>query len=316
MLELFGMVRRESITIYVYKGVRQGGILSPFLFKLYIDDVLNEICNSEIGCRLGIIRMNVLAYADDIVLIANNHQQLSAIYSILNSGMIEKKLIINKNKSKCMIFKRNVRSLRNVDSVTLDGDKFEVVDQYKYLGYILQNNLTDSSDLNLRLKTFYAKFNWLFRNFSKVSLEAFYFLFNAFCIPDYGVALWNIGECLKKQIYKSFEVAFSNALKKMLNVPVSTSSHAVANVFNQLLFTHYVTFNQVRYFKRILKSVNPILRISHFMIKDGFLYRALDKRMKDVYSCNILANDLSILKARVFWVQNHEPHTGLPVLYE
>ena len=56
----------------IEKGVRQGGILSPFLFKLYIDEALAEISANEIGCTLGTLRINILAYADDLVLIAEN----------------------------------------------------------------------------------------------------------------------------------------------------------------------------------------------------------------------------------------------------
>ena len=298
---------------HIYKGVRQGGILSPLLFKLYIDDILNDICNSGIGCNFGIMRMNVIAYADDIVLVANKHQQLSEIYRILYLGMTERKLKINKDKSKCMIFAMKNRSFYAPDSLVLNGDNFEVVCQYKYLGHLLENNLSDKNDINFRLNAFYAKFNWLYRNFNNISLDVFYFLFTSFCIPDYGLSLWNIEESMKKPIYKSFEVAFSNALKKILSVPISSSSHAVAGVFNQFLFTHYVTFNQVRYFKRILKSFNPILRLSNFIIKQGFLYKMISKRIREFYNCCILSNDLSILRARIFWVQNHEPHTGRPI---
>ena len=50
---------------YVDKGVRQGGIQSPFLFKLYIDDILNKLSSTNVGCKLGLSKMNVLAYADD-----------------------------------------------------------------------------------------------------------------------------------------------------------------------------------------------------------------------------------------------------------
>ena len=217
---------------HIYKGVRQGGILSPLLFKLYIDDILYDICNSNIGCNFGILRMNIIAYADDIVLIANNENQLSEIYKILSLGMIDRKLKINKDKSKCMVFAKNNRSLPAANSVVLNDDNFEVVSQYKYLGHLLENNLSDKKDINVRLNAFYAKFNWLFRNFNNVSSDVFYFLFRSYCIPDYGLSLWNIEESIKKPIYKSFGVAFSNALKKILCVPISTSSHAVAEVFN------------------------------------------------------------------------------------
>ena len=48
-------------------GVRQGSVLSPFLFALYIDD-LGKLCNSQTGCF-------IILYADDILLIS-----LSVVY--------------------------------------------------------------------------------------------------------------------------------------------------------------------------------------------------------------------------------------------
>ena len=116
---------------HIHKGVPQGGISSPFLFKLYIDDISNDICNSDVGCKFGIMHMNVIRYAEDIVLIANKQQQLAETYRLLAFGITEQKLNINKNKSKCMIFTRNTRSLLNADTVVLNGDDFGAVDQRK-----------------------------------------------------------------------------------------------------------------------------------------------------------------------------------------
>ena len=42
----------------ITRGVRQGGIFSPILFKLYIDSLINDISSIDIGCKLGISRIN------------------------------------------------------------------------------------------------------------------------------------------------------------------------------------------------------------------------------------------------------------------
>ena len=49
-------------------GVRQGGVLSPYLFAVYLDGLLEELSNSGVGCYWGSSFVGVLAYADDIVL--------------------------------------------------------------------------------------------------------------------------------------------------------------------------------------------------------------------------------------------------------
>ena len=116
--------------INIEKGVRQGGILSPMLFKLYIDDILSEICNSGIGCKYGILRMNILAYADDLVILANSQCQLAQLYKILEIRMGERKLLINKNKSKCMIFTKRSSSVME-ECVEICSNTFEVVKKYR-----------------------------------------------------------------------------------------------------------------------------------------------------------------------------------------
>ena len=69
-----------------------------------------------------------------------------------------------------MCFKRKGKhSIQN--KVTLGEDHFDVVDTYKYLGHHIQNTLEDIRDVEIRLKSFYGKINWVFRNFNNVSLE-------------------------------------------------------------------------------------------------------------------------------------------------
>ena len=140
---------------YIEKGVRQGGILSPLLFKLYIDDVLQEISQMNIGCRLGILRMNILAYADDLVLLAITPSQLNQLYEILEDKFKHLKLNINRDKSKCMIF-RKTRDPEMQSKITICDREFDVVTSYKYLGHILQSNLMDILDVEFRLNSFFC----------------------------------------------------------------------------------------------------------------------------------------------------------------
>ncbi len=54
----------------VSNGVKQGGLLSPRLFNVYMDDLSKELNSSRIGGNVGGNRINHLCYADDLTLIS------------------------------------------------------------------------------------------------------------------------------------------------------------------------------------------------------------------------------------------------------
>jgi len=54
----------------IRNGVKQGGILRPVLFCIYIDGLLVRLKQSKIGCWTGNTFVGALAYADDITLFA------------------------------------------------------------------------------------------------------------------------------------------------------------------------------------------------------------------------------------------------------
>ena len=56
----------------VKMGVRQGGILSADLYKLYINPLLDHLQNVNIGHRIGIIKHNNTGCADDVALISQD----------------------------------------------------------------------------------------------------------------------------------------------------------------------------------------------------------------------------------------------------
>ena len=59
-----------SDQLEVHNGVKQGGVLSPILFAIYIDELLIKLEKSSLGCYIGDTFIGALGYADDITLIS------------------------------------------------------------------------------------------------------------------------------------------------------------------------------------------------------------------------------------------------------
>jgi len=93
-----------SSTFGTGNGTRQGGILSPTLFSRYIRDLLAELILTRVGCNIGGLFINVLAYADDIVLLAPSWKALQQLLSVLEHHIADINMMCNINKTVCMIF--------------------------------------------------------------------------------------------------------------------------------------------------------------------------------------------------------------------
>ena len=60
-----------SYTIALLAGVRQGGVLSPLLFCVYVDGIIWKLESSKLGCWIGDCYVGCVMYADDLVLISS-----------------------------------------------------------------------------------------------------------------------------------------------------------------------------------------------------------------------------------------------------
>ena len=54
--------------VLISSGVRQGGILSPKLFSVYVDDLSDKLIKCKIGYHIDNLCINHVMYADDICL--------------------------------------------------------------------------------------------------------------------------------------------------------------------------------------------------------------------------------------------------------
>ena len=72
-----------SSSFTVSNGVRQGGVLSPVLFTIYMDELLLQLKHNAVGCHWDHHFAGVFCYADDLILLAPSLSALRIMLHIL-----------------------------------------------------------------------------------------------------------------------------------------------------------------------------------------------------------------------------------------
>ena len=89
----------------ISNGVRQGGILSPKLFALYMNKLSRLLVMSNVGCYIDGQCMNHLMYADDICILAPTAIAMQQLLDICNDYGVANDITFNPLKSVCLVFR-------------------------------------------------------------------------------------------------------------------------------------------------------------------------------------------------------------------
>ena len=160
-----------SVPFTVTNGVRQGGVLSPALFNVYIDDLSESLSKTNVGCNMNGVTMNHLVYADDTVLLATSPAALQKLLNSCEEYADSHDIIYNVTKTYCMCIKPKCFKNLTVPDVFLNGRILKYIPVQKYLGCAISNNFNDDLDIERHIRYVYSTGNSLVRNFKLCSDE-------------------------------------------------------------------------------------------------------------------------------------------------
>jgi hypothetical protein len=139
----------------VNQGVRQGDILSTNLYKLYINQLLNMYETTGMGYRIGNIRVNSTACADDIALISEEQDQAQILINMAYDYAYMKGYELQPTKSVVLnISHKQCKQEHNNLTFTIGPNKMPSVETATHLGIIrttsLKGNMTANVEENIK----------------------------------------------------------------------------------------------------------------------------------------------------------------------
>jgi hypothetical protein len=238
--------------------VRQGGVLSPILFTLYVDDIIIKLQSSNLGCVFHGVYVGCIMYADDLVLLACSLATLQAMINICSNEV--EYLDMRFNVLKSSVIRIGKRFKHNCVPLTVCNDSLQFVNEIKYLGVFIPTGIHFSFNIN-KLKTkFYAALNGILskcrNNMNEmVTLR----LLNAFCRP---ILLYGC-DCIPlcKTFIDSLTHSWNRIYYKVFKVSDAENISVIQSFMNDTAISDDVCRRRKRFISRVKGSGNRIMCI-------------------------------------------------------
>ena len=270
-------------------GVRQGDTLSPTLFNIFLNDLVTDIENLHCGIETDEFSHSVLCYADDIVIITENEDNMQLVLDYIA-------VLCKRWRMKVMHVRgKPCKSTRAI--FNLDGNELELVSKYKYLGFFFNEHMDMREGINVLSKAAGRSLSGIiakFASFRDAGFQTYTKLYESCVVPimDYFSGIWGF---LK---YPAIDKVHNRACRFYLGLHAKAPVSALQAEIGWML-------HKYRHFLNIFKTWNRYNK----MDVNSIAYKVLfwDSKQKVKSWTNELRNICRILGC-------HEPK--LNVLYD
>ena len=243
-------------------GVRQGGILSPTLFALYVDEILVKLERSHLGCRIRGLFLGAFMYADDLLLAAISLSDLQEMIRICQIELENIEMLVNADKTMCL----RVGSQFAVNCVSLQLNQMPLkwAQTIRYLGIYFLASKSFKICMDEARKKFFISSNSILSKVGTEQVGVVLSLINSFCVPILTYALESVHLC------KSERVRLDNPYTMVFHKLFGTYSKSIIQDCQKfcgyLPLSYFVDLKTLRFLRK-MSDVHLVNNVVHHLFE-------------------------------------------------
>ena len=259
--KLYSMVRWNhtlSSGFRVTCGVRQGGILSPILFNVYVDNLITNLRNCGAGCHINSIFCGCIMYADDLLIMSPSLVGLQHMLDTCTEYGHDFSLVFNAAKTVCAAVGKNL--LTSCDThVFITGKAIPWVSSFKYLGVVF--NVCDvlNVDCHSIKRKFYASFNSILSRCKMAPEPVQLHLIKSYCLPYLSYCIGAL-ELSDKTIHQ-LSVCWNDAFRKVFSFKRCESVKELQYFCGELPFHYMYDLATWNFYTNLISKNNTVVNV-------------------------------------------------------
>ena len=210
----------DSQVFCVSNGVKQGGVLSPVLFSVYVDDLFKRLESNGVGCHIGNHFVGCIGYADDLTLLAPSGKALQTMIKVCEDYADDFDILFNGSKSQLLVF-RGISCGISDCTVVVNNTCIDSSENAIHLGHYV-SCVDKSSMVRNCVNKFWQQYNVLMSDFGNICPYLTCKLFKQYCTNFYGAPLLSFAN------HDLIAVAWRKALRRLWRIPPQTHCTLVA----------------------------------------------------------------------------------------